>query len=79
VKDPTGDIVLQVKVLEDRVQLQAKFYDSDGRGFAFGKVIGPQGWGGGVEITGSERPYLRMKIAPMFKYPSHSHLGELLE
>lgn len=79
VRGPIGDTVLQVRVLEDRVQLQAKFYDSDGRGFAFGKVLGPQGWGGGIEITGPADPQLHMKIAPMFKYPSDSHFGELVE
>lgn len=76
VRDPTGDVVLQARALTDRIQLQAKFYDSNGRGFAFGKVLGPQGWGGGLEFTGPANPNLRMKIEPMFKYPSDSHFGE---
>lgn len=76
VRDPTGDIVLQVRALSDRVQLQAKFFDSTGRGFAFGKVIGPQGVGGGIEFTGPDNPQLQMKFEPLFKYPSSSHLGE---
>ncbi len=79
VRDPTSDIVLQIKVLEDRVQLQAKFHDSGGRGFEFGKVLGPQGWGGGIEITGPAYPQLQMRIAPIFKYPSDSRFGSLLK
>lgn len=43
VKDPSGDIVLQIKVVEDRVQFQAKMYDATGRGVGFGKVLGPNG------------------------------------
>jgi hypothetical protein len=78
VRDPSGDVVLQVKALPDRIQLQAKFYDSSGRGFGFGKVLGPDGWGGGLEFTGPANPQLRLKITPMFKYPSDLHLGELV-
>lgn len=79
VKDPTGDIVLQVKLVDDRVQFQAKLYDSTGRGIAFGKVLGPDGWGGGIELTGPNHPKLTLKIAPIFKYPSELHLGKFLE
>jgi len=77
VKDPSGEIVLQVKALRDRIQLQAKMFDSSGRGFAFGKLHGPDGWGGGIEFTGAAHPELQMKFEPMFAYPSDSHLGEL--
>ncbi len=77
VRDPSGDIVLQVRVLPDRVQLQAKFFNSAGRGFGFGKILGPQGWGGGLEFTGSAHPELELRIDPAFKYPSALHFGEL--
>lgn len=79
VKDPTGDIVLQVRLVEDRVQFQAKLYDATGRGIAFGKCLGPEGWDGCIEFTGPNRPELTTKIQPIFKYPSESHLGELAE
>lgn len=76
VKDPTGDIVLQVRVLPDRVQLQAKLHDVTGRGFGFGKLLGPDGkWGGGL-FLGDALP--RLHISPMFKYPSDQHLGDLV-
>lgn len=76
--DETGDVVLQVRVKEDRIQFQGKFYDSTGRGVAFGKVCGPQGVGGGIEFTRPDHPQLKLKIEPIFKYPSELHLGELL-
>ena len=76
VRRSSGDIVLQVKLVGDRVQFQAKLYDKTGLGIAFGKVRGPQRWGGGIEFTGSEHPNLELKIAPIFKYPSALHLGE---
>jgi hypothetical protein len=79
VKDPTGDIVLQVILLDDRVRFQAKLYDSSGRGISFGKVRGPEGWGGGIEITGPKHPDLLLKISPVFKYPSDLHLGEMTQ
>lgn len=79
VRDPSGDVILQVKALADRIQLQAKFYDENGRGFAFGKVPGPQGWGGGLEFTGPAHPQLQMKIDPIFRYPSQSHFGEFVQ
>jgi hypothetical protein len=79
VKDSSGDIVLQVRALQDRVQLQAKLYDSTGRGVGFGKILGPDGkWGGGIELTGAANPRLRLRISPLFKYPGDRHLGELI-
>jgi len=77
VKDPTGDIVLQVILVDDRVRFQAKLYDSTGRGIGIGKVRGPEGWGGGIELTGPSHPNLQLKIPPIFNYPSDLHLGEL--
>ena len=78
VKDPSGDIILQVKVVEDRIQFQAKLYDATGRRIGLGKSKGPDGWGGSIEFTGSNRPELKLKIQPLFKYPSDLHLGEYL-
>src|SRR5947209_6207129 len=48
VKDSSGDIVLQVRLLRDRVQLQAKFYDATGRGVGFGMGRDQQGNVGGI-------------------------------
>jgi len=76
VKDPTGDIILQVRLVKDRVQFQAKLHDANGRGIGFGKMKGPDGWGGAIELTGPNHPKLTLKIEPIFKYPSEFHLGE---
>jgi len=79
VRDASGDVVLQVKALPDRVQLQARLYDPSGRGIGFGKVVGPDGRpGGGIVLSPSGHP-LDLKIAPMFKYPSDTHLGQLVD
>jgi len=74
VKDNSGDIVLQVKVVADRIQFQGKFYDSKGNGVAIGKHS--SGQGGIMEMTGPNRPQIEMKIEPIFLYPSDNHLGE---
>lgn len=79
VKAPSGDILLQVKLVEDRVQFQAKLHDATGRGIAFVKCLGPDGkWGGCMEFTGPNNPELSLKIQPIFKYPSELHLGEFV-
>ena len=75
VKDDRGDVVLQARLVENRVQLQAKFYDSAGNGIGIGKGLGPEG-GGIMQMGSSEHP-LTMRIEPLFKYPSDLHLGEL--
>ena len=78
VKDGSGDIVLQVRLVEDRVQLQGKFYGPNGGAIAFGKGVDASGCLGGImEMTGPNNPVLKMKIQPMFLYPSELHLGEL--
>jgi hypothetical protein len=78
VKDSGGDIVLQVRALADRVQFQAKLYDSSGHGIGFGKIRGPDGkWGGAMELTDPAHPKLTLRIEPLFTYPSDQHLGEL--
>lgn len=78
VKDSSGDIVLQVRLVEDRVQLQGKFYGPNGDAIAFGKGVDASGSLGGImEMTGPNNPVLKMKIQPMFLYPSELHLGEL--
>jgi hypothetical protein len=76
VKDDTGDIILQVRVLEDRIQFQGKFYDSQGNGVALGKYS--NGKGGIIERTGVDHPRLELKIEPIFQYPSDNHLGDFL-
>ena len=76
VRDAGGDVVLQIRVKEDRVQFAGKFYDKTSRGVAFGKLTDEAGnTGGGIEQTGPDRE-LQLRIEPLFRYPSDQHLGE---
>lgn len=74
VKDDTGDIVLQVRLLDDRIQFQGKFYDSQGNGFGLGKH--PSGKGAIMVRCTPSDPGLDLKIEPIFKYPSDNHIRE---
>lgn len=77
VKDPSGDRVLQVILIGNRVQLQAKLYDSDGKGIG---LAGRKIWEGGmIEQTSPDHPELVCEIEPIFKYPSELHFGELIK
>jgi hypothetical protein len=76
VKDDAGEIVLQIRVLHDRVQFQGKFYDRHGNGVALGKMRHGDEVGGVIEMTGPAHPELLLQIEPIFRYPSDQHLGE---
>lgn len=77
VKDASGDVILQARLVGDRVQLQAKFRDANGRGIAIGNGASPGG-GGAMEFTGHAHPQLLMHIQPMFRYPSSRYFGKLV-
>jgi hypothetical protein len=75
VKDETGRIVLQMKLLLDRVQLQGEWWKDEINGFGLFKANNN---GGYITIFG---PRFKRENAPMieplFVYPSDTHLGEL--
>jgi hypothetical protein len=75
VLDPTGDIVLQVRLVENRVQLQAKFIGSNGQQVGLIKT-GPHE--SVIEFEPPSQPLIR-KIKPIFKYPSELHFGEFVD
>ncbi|MFC2061448.1 hypothetical protein ACFLUV_02955 [Elusimicrobiota bacterium] len=77
VRDKRGDVVLQVRLVEDKIQFQGKFYDKSGNGIA---IVDPESREGIaiMEMTGETNPELKNKIKPIFKYPSELHLGELI-
>jgi len=77
VKDNDGDIVLQLKLVGDRVQFQGKFYDSTGKGVGLYKDS--SGVGGVMEMTSPTQSRLKRTINPIFRYPSNLHLGEFLK
>jgi hypothetical protein len=76
VKDPTGKIVLQVKTLPDRVQLQGEWKNKNGRAIRF--VKSPDG-NGGILVIRPDRVFLESdpKIEPIFEYPGDANLGRL--
>lgn len=79
VKDSSGDVILQARLVGDRVQFQAKFRDANGQGIAIGKGQDANGVVGGViEITGHAHPHLTTLITPIFRYPSSRHFGKLV-
>jgi hypothetical protein len=77
VKDEKGNIVLQVRALRDRVQLQGEWWMDEHRGVRL--VSGPKGTGGQLAIFGPNlKPEEATPIRPLFRYPSEFHLGELI-
>jgi len=60
VRDSNRDVVLQVRLLNDRIQFQGKFYDEYGNGVAIAsrKELG----GGVIEFTGLNHPTITSVI-----------------
>jgi hypothetical protein len=75
VRRSDGNIVLQVRVLPDRVQLQGEWRSADGRGI---RLVKAPGGGGVIVIRRGEFERDDPKIKPIFRYPSDSHFRELL-
>jgi hypothetical protein len=71
VRDATGEVVMQVRFVGDRVQFQGRFFDKTGRGVTIAKVKGPDGkMGGAMDFSA------QLRITPIFRYPGERHLGE---
>lgn len=80
VKNAQGRVVLQIRVLPDRIRLQGEWWGRDGKGVRMLKAPTSSGIRGmfiklGRDTFGEQR---HPEIAPMFRYPSALHLGELL-
>ncbi len=75
IRNPQGRVVLQIRLVNDRVQLQGEWWNSSGRGVRLVKSPDPSDPGGLFVFlkTGNEAP----QVQPMFEYPSDLHLGEL--
>lgn len=79
VKDAGGDVILQARLVGDRVQFQAKFRDAHGRGVGIGKGVDANGVAGAIiDITGPAHPHFILHIDPIFRYPSSRHFGKLV-
>ena len=81
VRNAEGKIVLQVRVLPDRIQLQGDWPTGNGhfvRLVDSGKHNVPVGSRGLIlQYDGKDDPHLP-QIKPLFQYPSDLHLGELV-
>lgn len=75
IRNPQGRVVLQVRLINDRVQLQGEWWNSSGRGVRLVKSPDPSHPGGLIVFlkTGNEAP----QVQPILEYPSDLHLGEL--
>jgi hypothetical protein len=81
VKDPVGSIVLQIRILADRVQLQGEWWDSDGTGTRIVKctdAVTKKPGGCLVPLDSKHDHSDSPQIQPLFRYPSELHFGELL-
>jgi hypothetical protein len=77
VKDETGSIVLQVRALPDRIQIQGEWWQDEIWGI---RLVKAQHGGGHLTIFGPAfRPENAAPILPLFRYPSELHLGELIK
>jgi hypothetical protein len=75
VRDEDGNVILQVRLFQDRVQIQGEWWMDETRGI---RIVGYPGEGGRFEIFGTKfRPNDADPIRQMFVYPSENHRGEL--
>jgi len=77
VKNDNNDVVLQIRLLPDKVQLNGIFYDSDGKGIAIFPHKRDQA--SIMVLLDKEHPPASGTIKPLFKYPSDLYFGELVD
>jgi Ca2+/Na+ antiporter len=77
VKDSKGRIVLQVKVLPDRIQLQGEWWSNKSHGIRLVKSADPKFHGAVMSVFNDKIKDFSPEIEPMFEYPSDTHFGEL--
>lgn len=75
--DEKGDVVLQVRVLDDVIQLNGVFYDRNGRGVAISPPPPDKPNYVEMKMFPSNVEY-RSRLKKLFKYPSELHLGQLV-
>jgi hypothetical protein len=76
VRNPQGRIILQIKALPDRIQLQGEWWNSSGIGIRI--VKNPFPGAGAMFVYLDAQSNLSLgPILPMFQYPSESHFGQL--
>lgn len=78
--NPKGDVVLQVRALDDRVQIQGEWWADAVRGTRIVKSQDTKNPGGLMIFFGPKHPLGIPgddQIVRMFRYPSELHFGEL--
>lgn len=73
IKNPKGQVILQVEALADRIKFQGILYGSDGSALAL--TANPAGGARILPFRGDIEK--SEEITPMFNYPSELHFGEL--
>lgn len=74
VMDTRGHVVLQVRILSDRIRLQAEWFDDHNHGLQMMKSPDKAGGIFNLETPGAYSPDM---IKRMFQYPSKDHWGEM--
>lgn len=78
VRNADGDVVLQIRLLPDRIQLQGEWWGPDGRGVRIAKCTDSKDGsiGGCLVVMTPQYHPKEPVIQPIFEYPSELHLGE---
>ena len=74
VKNNAGHVVLQVRILTDRIQIQGEWWDLKGNG---SRWVGEKNGPGSILTMHSDSIPVEPHIEPIFEYPSETHFGKL--
>lgn len=78
---PNDSVVLQIRLLPDRIQIQGESWDSPERGVRITRFHDPDSnqSGGAIIylVKGQDACNNRLPIKPIFRYPSRLHFHEL--
>lgn len=78
VKDTAGHVVLQVRILKDRVILLGEWWDNQGNGVRLMRpVVTTPTKGSGIVRMNRQNQFLDLLVQPIFEYPSKDHWGEM--
>jgi hypothetical protein len=77
VQDSAGHLVLQTRILPDRIALQGEWWDTQGRGIRLRNAPENSTQGSEVDYLGRQNQHIESLIKPMFLYPSKEHWREL--
>jgi hypothetical protein len=75
VKDNSGHVVLQIRILADLIQLQGEWWSTESAGVRLMKA--PDKANGEIFRLAPNMQHTDSLISPMFEYPSAEHLGQL--